>query len=626
MAQASVEVKLDGKALPAEVTVDAVELVQPVFNHHRCRIALSSSDVAAKAAGAAGKLDQVFDALGKPFELAIKPTAAGRSDALQFKGVTTSVRGARSFEGGFRVLVEATSPTVLLESGPRNRIWEKKSLKEISQEVLDGADASLLPRDIGGIPGGATFPFEAQYQESDFNLLCRLAQREQVWVYYDGASLLMTGAPKGPAANLNLDKGGPGKMGSFTVQARCAPDKFQYKTYMIGSGQEARKTHKDASKPGGLHPYVDLASGRSSSLFAGESHAFSPQEIRAEGDATKNAQSLGLAWLASLVEASGECEWAGLRPGGTVTIAGAGGKEDGDYLVTRVDHRLTAHGGYTASFTAIPFKSARPQWDRGRPPGPAVHHAVVKENYDKEHPGQIKVQYCHPVDGTTDEGQSKDGKAVTTWVRVASPHAGAQGGFFALPEPGDEVLVSYIEGRPDQPVVVGSLFNGKGSKAVDALTDDLAKNDGKALRTKSGNLILLRDTGGKERIEITTPDAKNRLTLTMDGGPLIELQTEGKVHIKAKDAITVQAGKDITMSADGAFSLKAQKAITIESASDKVEIKAMTTAAVTGTQGVDVKGAKVSISGDATAEVKAPKVDVSGSAITSVQGAIVKIN
>ena len=112
----------------------------------------------------------------------------------------------------------------------------------------------------------------------------------------------------------------------------------------------------------------------------------------------------------------------------------------------------------------------------------------------------------------------------------------------------------------------------------------------------------------------------------MDGGPLIELQTEGKVHIKAKDAITVQAGKDITMSADGAFSLKAQKAITIESASDKVEIKAMTTAAVTGTQGVDVKGAKVSISGDATAEVKAPKVDVSGSAITSVQGAIVKIN
>jgi type VI secretion system secreted protein VgrG len=627
MAQATVEVTLGGKALPAMVVVDAVDLMQPVFDHHRCRIALSSSDVAAKTtASAAGKLDDVFDALGKPLELRVKPTTPGRSDSLLFKGITSSVRGVRSFEGGFRVLVEGSSPTILLETGPRNRIWEKKSFKQIAQEILDGADASLLPRDLGGIPGGPTFEFEAQYQESDFNLLCRLAQREQVWVFYDGEKLYLTGAPKGQSTGLNLDKGGPGKLGSFTVQARCAPDKFQYRSFMAGAAQEAKKTDKDAGKPGGLPAYVDLASGRSSSLFSTESHAFAPIEIRAEGDSTRHAQSLGQAWLSSLVEASGECEWAGLRPGSTVSISGAGGKEDGDYLLTRVDHRVMAQGGYSSSFTSIPYASARPVWNRFRPPAPAVHHAIVMENYDKAHPGQVKVQYCHPVDGTTDAGTSKEGKATTTWVRVASPHAGASGGFFALPEPGDEVLVAHIDARADQPVVVASLYNGKGSKTLDALTDDLAKNDGKAFRTKSGNLILIRDTSGKERIEITTPDAKNRLTLTMDNGPLIEVETQGKVHIKAKDAVSVEAGKDITMSADGALSLKAQKAITIESATDKVQVKAMTTAEVSGTQGVDVKGTKVTINGDATVDVKGATVGVSGSAMTSIKGALVKIN
>ena len=615
-----IEVKLDGKALPAMVAVDAAELVQTVFGHHRCRIALSSSDVAAGVRAAAGRLDEVFDALGKRLELRFKPGAPGRSDELLFKGVVTGVRGVRSFEGGFRVFVEGASPTVLLETGPRNRIWEKKSFKEIAQDVLGDADSGLLPRDLGGAPGSPTFEFEVQYQESDFNFLCRLAQREQTWSYYDGEKLFLTGSPGGQAASLSLSEGGPGKLRSFTVQARCSPDKFQYRSFMAGSAQEAKKSEADAGRPGGLHPFVDLASGRSSDLFATPSHAMAFQEVRAEAEAARHAESFGLAWLAGLVEASGECEWAGLRPGGTITVSGAGAKEDGDYLLTRVEHRMTLQGGYTAAFGAIPFKSARPAWDRVRPAVPSVHHAMVTENYDKEHPGQVKIQYCHHVDGGGEAG-----KAVSTWVRVSQPHAGAQGGFFALPEPGDEVLVAHVDGRADQPIVLGSLYNGKGSKTLDALTDDLQANDGKAFRTKSGNLILIRDTSGKERIEITTPDQKNRLTLTMDGGAQIDMQTEGKVRIVAKDTVAVEAGSDITMKADGALSLKAQKAITIES-SDKVQIKAMTTAEVSGTQGVNVKGAQVAINGDATVELKGAKVDVTGSAMTSVSGALVKIN
>ena len=500
--------------------------------------------------------------------------------------------------------MEGVSPTLLLETGPRNRIWENKSLKDIAADVLDAAQSDLLPRDVAGIPSGPTFPFEAQYQESDFHFLCRLCQREQVWAYYDGEQLKLTGAPKSSVVNLNLHKGGPGKLESFAVAAHCWPGNFQYRAFMAGTAQDVQKSQQEFKKPGGLHPYVDLASDRSAQLFARECHPLPLKEVRAEADATRHAQALGSAWLSSLMEVRGECEWVGLRPGGAIKVDGAGNKEDGDYLITRVEHQVTPHGGYTASFSALPVNSARPQWDRARQPTPSLHHAIVLENYDKKYPGQVKIRYCHHVDGTTEAGKSSNGSAVTTWTRVASPHAGEKGGFFALPEPGDEVLVGHIDGRADQPVVLASVYNGMGSKTIEALTGDLAANDGKAFRTKSGNLILFRDTAGKERIEITTPDAKNRITLTMDGGTHIELESEGKVLIRAKDVIGIEAGSDISMKADGAFSLKAKKGVCIESTSDAVAVKALKTADITGTQGVNIKGAKIDIKGDGPVEVK----------------------
>ncbi len=79
--------------------------------------------------------------------------------------------------------------------------------------------------------------------------------------------------------------------------------------------------------------------------------------------------------------------------------------------------------------------------------------------------GRVHVQfhwdrqnrYGQPLSG--DEAKQVDGLG-SCWVRVATPWAGSSYGFSAVPRAGHEVLISFLEGDPDQPVIVGSVYNG----------------------------------------------------------------------------------------------------------------------------------------------------------------------
>jgi type VI secretion system secreted protein VgrG len=97
------------------------------------------------------------------------------------------------------------------------------------------------------------------------------------------------------------------------------------------------------------------------------------------------------------------------------------------------------------------------------PPGASIHT-------DRDH--RIKIQFhwqrgaashsraLHPYpEGHTDApGDDTAG----TWVRVATPIAGANWGSNMVPRVGQEVLVDFLEGDIDRPVVIGSLYNGRG--------------------------------------------------------------------------------------------------------------------------------------------------------------------
>jgi uncharacterized protein involved in type VI secretion and phage assembly len=199
--------------------------------------------------------------------------------------------------------------------------------------------------------------------------------------------------------------------------------------------------------------------------------------------------------------------------------------------------------------------------ERGRIYG--VVPAIVTNNKDPEGVGRVKVNY--PWLSIEDEGY---------WARVAAPMAGAGRGVYFLPEVNDEVLVAFEQGDLRFPYIIGALWNGKDEPPV---KNDDGKNDVRVIRSRSGHVLRLTDTDGKETIEIIDKSEKNKL-----------------VFDTAKNSITITADKDITLSApSGTIRLEAKK-LEIKSTGDTaIEADAGMELKTVGT--MNIKGALVNI-------------------------------
>src|SRR5262249_42064630 len=142
---------------------------------------------------------------------------------------------------------------------------------------------------------------------------------------------------------------------------------------------------------------------------------------------------------------------------------------DGPYVLTSVEHsaflpadfRSGSGPGllYRNRFTCIPLALPyRPLRRTPRPVVPGTQTAVVVEPAGEElFPdkfGRVKVQFHWDRDG-------KHNLDSSCWVRVAQFWAGKRWGAMFIPRAGHEVLVDFLEGDPDRPVIVGSLYNSE---------------------------------------------------------------------------------------------------------------------------------------------------------------------
>jgi type VI secretion system secreted protein VgrG len=112
---------------------------------------------------------------------------------------------------------------------------------------------------------------------------------------------------------------------------------------------------------------------------------------------------------------------------------------------------------YTCSFTAMPaseqFRSAR-LTPRPVVQGPQTAMVVGKsgEEVDTDEHGRVKVQFHWDRVGQSDENSS-------CWVRVSHASAGKNWGAISLPRVGQEVIVEFLEGDPDRPIITGRVYN-----------------------------------------------------------------------------------------------------------------------------------------------------------------------
>jgi type VI secretion system VgrG family protein len=144
---------------------------------------------------------------------------------------------------------------------------------------------------------------------------------------------------------------------------------------------------------------------------------------------------------------------------------------------------------------ALPYRPPR-RTERPRVPG-LIHARVdgeIKGHYaELDNMGRYHVQLGFDRTGRTDMKASHP-------VRMMQPHAGSHYGMHFPLRPGTEVLVGFVDGNPDRPLIVGAAPNPETWTPVDS--GNYTQN---VLRTKSDNELVIEDELGSERIRLHTP-------------------------------------------------------------------------------------------------------------------------
>ena len=252
--------------------------------------------------------------------------------------------------------------------------------------------------------------------------------------------------------------------------------------------------------------------------------------------------------------AAGEGNVTGFMPGRVFQLLGhEHGDLDRRYLITSVSHHLRAPEALlTAGETArraegvdryrnefrcipadVPFLPAR---KTPRPMVLAAQTAVVTGKGDEEihvdaH-GRIKVQFHWDRKGKHDDKSS-------CWIRVAQNWAGGGWGFMFIPRVGMEVVVTFLEGDPDRPLVTGCVYNGVNRPPYE-LPAEKTKSTVKSTSSPGGNgfnELRFEDLKGSEEIYIHAQKDLNE-TINHDHG--VTVGNNQSIYIKGHQFLTIE--------------------------------------------------------------------------------------
>lgn len=231
---------------------------------------------------------------------------------------------------------------------------------------------------------------------------------------------------------------------------------------------------------------------------------------------------------------------------------------NGKYLLTRVEHSVRQTPPYRArgtssvapynnSFTAIPFATLfRPQRKTRKPAVHGMHTGKVvvpsgEDSYMDKY-GRVCVQFFW-------DRLRKANTPDNTLLRVAQSWAGKGWGTYFWPRVDDEVLIDFIEGDPDQPIVVGSVYNGV----------NMPKYDPAGQYTLSGILTRSsKDGGAANANELRFEDLKGKEQIFMNAEKDYDLHVENDHHtlIGANQHETIGADQLVQISGESHLTLK----------------------------------------------------------------------
>jgi len=458
-----------------------------------------------------------------------------KPDEIIGKPITFSVLGAqgqpRYFHGcvsrfnagggepGFRSYEAEVVPWLwFLTRTADCRIFAKKKVPQILEEIFKDLKIphpvkTKLKRDYG------EWEYCVQYRETDFNFVSRLMEQEGIFYYFehsDGQHVLVLGdspehyGSQSPPVQYEYSFAGEGQVGRITAwqhQYEFIPGKYAQTDYNFaehppGEEETPAKLLLATSPAKDKPPTIDPETYE---IFNYPGEYEDKNQGKVDTDICMEQEEVPY----NVVSGVGLCEF--FSPGGKFKLEKhPAAAENDEYVLLSVRHSATdtpeGRGPgqtYTNHFTCMPAKVPfHPALLSPKPSIYGVQTAVVVGPKGKEinadEYGRVQVQFFWDRRGSRLQKKQEE----PCWIRVGQLIAGKQWGAMFIPRIGQEVMVTFLEGDPDRPLVTGVVYN-KDQKPPYNPKEEPTKSYIKTNSSLGGegfNEIRFEDKKGKEQV------------------------------------------------------------------------------------------------------------------------------
>ncbi|EPL4526985.1 type VI secretion system Vgr family protein [Enterobacter asburiae] len=546
-------------------------------------------------------------------------------------GVVTRIYYSQRTSQEAECILTLEPSLALLKMGRMMRIWQNISVPELVQTLLRKLGINKLDLQLRN-----NYPkreYCVQYRESAFSFIHRLLEEEGIYYYFRHSStdhtLVLADHPAShPSIHGNSllwhDHGRIMKKGNI--------DTWSTTSILLPAGVTLQGVNmpqsvavQDQLNASGPVPHVDgivftdiTPKGERVQIAREVQNTLASREANARRfDATVNAH-----WLCS---------------GETFTLTGHPSGEK-PYRIQSLTLSATNNfdgdsSHYQCELQAMHNdKPWHPLHSMQAPEIPGVLTAVVvgpeSEDIHTDEYGRVKIKFPWDTENPHDDTSS-------CWVRVAQPWVGRNFGAQFIPRVGSEVLVSFVQGNPDFPLVTGAVYNGQNTPPFtlpgEKTESGFVTRSSSKGSVEEGHRLSFNDKKGEELLTIvaqkdlslkvkndaSTIIAANRSTELTKGNDRLVLK-KGDLHTNLNN------GNYVLEVSGGGGTVKTDNALTLES-SKSIELKVGSNTLSLSTRGISINGKTVMIEGITSAELKGKTTTVSGTTLTTIDGKLIKI-
>ena len=460
------------------------------------------------------------------------------------------------------------------------RIFQNMTVPDIIQQVFDDhSQLSDVKKELTGTY--REYEYCVQYRETDFNFVSRLMEQEGIYYYFkheEGRHTLVLADSYTAHAPFE---------GYEEIPFITHEDSSDNDEECISGWDFAREIQPcrymiddyDFKKPS-VELQVKNKIAREHDLAEYEIYDYPGEYVAAsEGDEYVRTRIEEL--QAQFELANGDTSARGLCSGYLFKLTDyIRSEQNREYLIVSTtqsfelgDYESMGSGGthYSCSFTVLnsrePFRSQR---NTPKPIVQGPQTAVVvgpsgDEIYTDEY-GRVKVQFHWDRLGEKNENSS-------CWMRVSQVHAGKGFGGIDIPRIGEEVIVSCLEGDPDQPIITGRVYNGE-NKPPTGLPSAGMVSGLKSNSTPGGggyNEMTMDDTKGSEKITIhgqynMDSTIENDKTLTVNNNRTSTIAVDDAETVGSKQTVSIGSDQSETIGSKQTVSIGSSQTITVGAA------------------------------------------------------------